>query len=78
MDVKNVCRKVVHRLMETGREDATYKLIQYVKESMQNAKDLVDVICSEVIRVKPQKPDIFIDCITDDVLKVITYVEILI
>lgn len=63
--------------MATGRESAVTSLITLVKNNVGDMTGgkisqaaLVDAICAEVVRAKPHKPVVFIDCITDFVLKV--------
>ena len=72
MDAGMVFRRIALRLIEEGRENVVKALIEYLKrdEADENHVALIDAICAEVVRAKPQKPDEFIAFIADDVLKV--------
>lgn len=73
MDTKVVFKRISLRFMETGKESAINPLIKCVRENFAGTEDettLVDMICTEVIHAKPQKPNEFIDSISSDSLKV--------
>lgn len=62
--------ELANRLMNKNRENDVIDLIKYIKESVPEPHSIVDNVARVTIKAKPKNIDVFINSITDDVLKV--------